>query len=89
MTSDRLIVSRDVGRMEYMKSRRVAHLSAFEILVHFKGFGREDILDPLRVLSSNCFRAVLDWLTWLLHSVALATTSIRSVDPLDPVENTR
>ena len=47
MTLVSLMESGDVGKMEYRKMRRVAHLSAFEILVHSKGLGREDFLDPL------------------------------------------
>ena len=48
MTLVSLMESGDVGRMEYMQTRCVVYLSAFEILVHFKGLGREDFLDPLQ-----------------------------------------
>ena len=48
MTLVSLMESGDVGKMEYRKTRRVAHLSAFEILVHFMGLGREDFVDPIQ-----------------------------------------
>ena len=46
--SGQLMEYGDVGRMEYLPARCVAHLSAFEILVHFMGLGREDFLDPIQ-----------------------------------------
>ena len=49
LTLDSLTESRDDGKMEYRQTRRVAPLSAFEILVRFMGLGREDFLDPIQI----------------------------------------